>query len=416
MTTLDIVFNNIEIYFINVLLLYILIYIYSKTFNNNYIFTISIINNTQIFAFASIICLYLTTDKSIDVENLFIFFNVEVVCFYIFYKTSKLIIYTIGNDYNVLDKKTIVSLLLLKLVILLVNYYFSNGQYGIFSNGSRIDYFQISPLLSKILYVDILIDFMVDISIFKKIITRKSIRISDLIILLTVISIGFTSGSKGSSLLIIIYSSLYVILGFPKLLNIKYKRFMIISFIIIIFSYIYFSSIVNDVSFLRQFEIALHRFFLGSDARIMAFDEDINRYILSMNHGELLSELFRGPARLFGLFNADYPIGIYQYRFLFNTEEYVGSTTQLSAIFLIYKNSYWLLIEFLLFFIFYCVFIFLQTIINLSRSFFVKALCCASLYWLSTMFINGFDAYVQLLPIVIIFVTFSYFYFRYKVR
>lgn len=244
----------------------------------------------------------------------------------------------------------------------------------------------------------------------------KKIKAADLISTISIIGISFLAGSKGASFLMITYAILFVYAAFPRgVSKIPASIFIFATLILlsIIFIYIYALSELLGVSVGDQIRLTLSRFLLSADARIMAFDPNINDFVLSQPHGVFLSELFRGPARIFGFSTAEFPIGTYQYQYQAGTTNYVGSTNQLSAMFIIYGGYFWAVEFIVIGSLVWLTYKFLKCGIH-NNKLAVRWVSAASFFLLSDSLCKGFDAFVQLLPICMVLIVTLIFFSQFR--
>jgi len=158
-------------------------------------------------------------------------------------------------------------------------------------------------------------------------------------IILAVITLSFLTGSKGSAILIVAYSILFTYAAFPRAFSIRLRLVIVVTMALGSLGYVYSLSQVLRIDFGDMLTETLSRFVLSADARLMAFDPGINQYVLRQPHGSLLSELFHGIALLVGARVSEFPFGVYQYEALTGIKSYVGSTSQLSALFVVYGDG-----------------------------------------------------------------------------
>jgi hypothetical protein len=368
---------------------------------------IAVINHGGLIGLAVILAIPFISPFSVGGAQVLIGIFIEVFCAVVFFMSSLQIIKFLRTKAKVIPDRYLLLLILFKLTFFIANYIASNGQYGIFADGSRIDFLIISPLLARTWYLDLFIDFIVSFSILLRYVKERKIRVQGLIFILFILFFSFLSGSKGAAFLMFAYVMLFIYAAFPRILSsipIWVKVLVVSIGSATIFGYVYFLSELLQVSFNDQFSVTLARFLLSADARIMAFDPDINNFVLSQSHGAFLSELFRGPARILGLSTAEFPIGVYQYQYEAGTSGYVGSTNQLSAMFVIYGDAFWVLEFFVVGGIVWLMYWFLRYSIQSNKPA-VSWVAAASLFLLSDNLAKGFDAFVQLLPICVLVIV-----------
>jgi len=404
MSTLESAFHNygliVSIY-VTMLILCALI------FRRRYLVVLAIINFRGIGGLAAILAIPLISPFQIDYLSLFTAIFIEVFCAAVFMLAGIRIIKFLRSSAKVISDQKMILLLLAKTVFFMLNYVAADGQYGIFSDDSRIDFLRISPILSRTMYLDMIIDFTVLLSVGLRCLSAKRIRWRDFGILLALISLNYLTGSKGATFMNIFFVVLFLYSALPHAFSFVSKTRAIrilCSFAIIFFVYTYQLSIEHQVSIWEQIGLLYYRFLMSADARIMSFDPNITNYVLLQPHSNLLAELFRGPARILGASVAEFPIGVYQFQAELNTTNYVGATNQLSAMFVIYDDWGGRLISFVVIAsVVGLAFLLFSTMLN-SRNSGVAWVSVAALYYLSTTMCLGFDAFVQMLPISVIIV------------
>ena len=405
MSTLIAAFYNVKlisaIYIAILIFIFILGLIILLPKQRHELITLGIIDHGGLLGMAAIFAMPFISPFNVNYSDIFIGIFIEIFCAIIFLLSGLQIIKFLRTRAKIISQQRIYLLLLFKAVFFIMNYIGSGGQYGVFASDSRIDFLQISPILARTMYIDMMIDFIVLLNIGLQFATTKRIGLSKLGIILILIFLNFLSGSKGAMLLLIIYVALFTYAALPRSISSIPKK-VIISLVsifgIIVAIYIYALSKTHDMSVSDQIDVILYRFLLSADARIMAFDPNITRYILSQYHGDLLSELFRGPAKILGASVAEFPIGVYQFQEELNTTNYVGATNQLSAMFVIYRDYYWFVAFSVVAIVMFSAYqLFSRTLKSNNAG--VAWVSAAALYYLSSTLVLGFDAFVQLLPI-----------------
>ena len=407
MNTLDAAFQNADLIFGIYVAIILVSGLFAPPGRRRGAMAIAVINHGGLIGLAALLVIPFISPFAVDVAQLMTGLFIEVFCAFVFFMSSLQIIKFLRTKAKIVPDRILLLLILLKLFSFIANYIASGGQYGIFSDDSRIDFLRISPLIARFWYLDIIIDFIMILSTALRFIEQKIFRLRDWLSLLAIISFTFLSGSKGSTFLLIAYAILFTYVAFPRRISLIPLRtiFFIISIISsIIFGYVYILSELLHNTVGEQISLTLSRFLLSADARIMALDPNINAFVLSQPHGSFLSELFRGYARILGLPTAEYPIGIYQYKYQVGATNYVGSTNQLSAMFIIYGGYFWL-IEFItvgslvLF-----TYEFLRYSMKSNKTF-VPWVAAASVFYLSDSLCKGFDAFVQMQPICVLLIV-----------
>lgn len=362
---------------------------------------LGLVNNGGIFGLAALPVVAFASPFAVDYGLLCISLFVDLCCLAVFLITGFRIIHFIRSTKSSISNSFIVALIATKTIFFVVNYFASNGQYGIFSDDSRIDFLTISPLISKTRYIDAMIDFGLLLAIGARCAKCRKINLFDTFGVVAVICFGFLTGSKGGALLTLVYTLLFVYAAFPRAFSSRLLWRITLVALAVIGSYVYFLSEMLNIKYIDLIVLSLVRFVLNADARIMALDPSVAQYVLSHAHGTLLVELFRGPSMLLGISVAEFPIGIYQYRAELGVTNYVGSTNQLSAMFTTFGTDFWFVDLFLLLFLIAIIYFYFSSMLY-SRVPGLALCASASLYWLAITFCQGFDAFVQMLPVCIL--------------
>jgi hypothetical protein len=406
MSTLDAAFQNSTL----IVVIYVaLILAYGLLAPNGYrrgAITIAVINHGGLIGLAVILAIPFISPFHVGLVQVLTGVFIEVFCAFIFFMSGWQIIKFLRTSARVVPDRYLLLLILFKLFFFSANYIAAGGQYGIFSDESRIDFLTLSPLLARTWYLDLIIDFIVFLSMALRFLEQRKFRGQDWLGVLAIISISFLSGSKGVTFLLIAYAMLFINAAFPRLMSLIPKWTLWLAAVICsaaIFGYVYVLSELLQVPVSDQITLTLSRFLLSADARIMSFDPNVNNFVLSQPHGAFLSELFRGPARILGLSTAEFSMGIYQYQYQANTTNFVGSTNQLSAMFIIYGGTFWLVEFFIIAGLMWLVYIFLKFSIR-SDKLAVRWVAAASFFHLSDTLSKGFEAFVQLLPICVLLI------------
>lgn len=407
MNTLEAAFKNADLIFGIYVAIVIAHGLLARSVRRRGAMAIAVINHGGLIGLASTLAMPFISPAPVDPVQFMTGAFIDIACAYIFYVFSLQIIKFIRSRAEVIDDKYIYLLIAAKFVFFVANYISAGGQYGIFSDDSRIDFLVSSPLLARTLYLDMTIDFILFMSIGLRCLSNRTVRLQDWLSVISIVCITFLTGSKGASFLMIMYVSLYIYAAHPHVLAVipRWSISLVASvFLALVFGYIYILSEILQVPVGDQLALTFSRFLLSADARIMAFDPRVTDYVLAQTHGDLLSELFRGPARLLGLTTAEFPIGVYQYQYQVETTNYVGSTNQLSAMFVIYGGMFWPLQFLFIAGLMVVVFKILQPA-STGRSSAAAWVAAATLFWLGDTFCKGFDAFVQLLPITLLIIA-----------
>ena len=407
MSTLDVAFQNTQlIYGIYVAL--ILAYgLLASPGRRRGAMAIALINHGGLIGLAVILAMPFISPFPVGMVQVLTGIFIEVFCAFVFFMSSWQIIKFLRTSAKVVPDRYLLLMILFKLSFFVANYIASDGQYGMFSDDSRIDFLTISPLLSRTWYLDLIIDFIVLLSMALRYVEQKKFRIQDWLGVLAIICINFLTGSKGTIFLMIAYAMLFIYAAFPRFMSLipKWVIVLVASICLAaICGYVYVLSELLQVPVSDQISLTLSRFLLSADARIMVFDPNINTFVLSQPHGAFLSELFRGPARILGFSTAEFQMGVYQYQYQVNTTNFVGSTNQLSAMFIIYGSAFWLVEFFIVAGLMWLTYKFLKYSIQ-SNKLAVRWVAAASFFHLSDTLDKGFESFVQLLPICVLVIV-----------
>jgi hypothetical protein len=407
MSTLDAAFQHAQLIFGIYIALVLAYGLLAPSGRRSGAMAIAVINHGGLIGLAVILAIPFISPFPVGMLQVAIGIVIEIFCAFVFFMSSWQIINFLRTSAKVVPDRYLLLLILFKLCFFAANYIASGGQYGIFSDDSRIDFLTISPLLGRTWYLDMIIDFTVLLSTALRYLEHKKFRIRDWLGVFAIIIITFLTGSKGATFLLMAYVILFIYAAFPHLIALIPKWAILLATLICsaaVYGYVYVLSELLQVPVSDQITLTLSRFLLSADARIMAFDPNINTYVLSQPHGAFLSELFRGPARILGLSTAEFPIGIYQYQYQADTTNYVGSTNQLSAMFIIYGGAFWLVEFFIVGVLMWLMYNFLRYSIQ-SNKLAVRWVSAASFFLLSDNLDKGFDAFVQLLPICVLVIV-----------
>jgi hypothetical protein len=407
MSTLNAAFHNADLIFSLYVALILLYGVLARPGRRTGAMAIAVINHGGLIGLAAILAMPYISPFPVEMVKISTGILIEIFCAFVFFVSSLEIIKFLRTNAKVISDRYLLLLIFCKLLFFAANYIASGGQYGIFSDDSRIDFLTISPILARTFYLDMLLDFIILLNLALRYNVHKQFRNKDLLFFISLTCMTFLTGSKGATFLLLFYIILYIYTAFPRITALvprKIIALVALIFLVTIIAYIYILSEFLDVTFIDQINLTLSRFLLSADARIMVFDPDINKFVLSQPHGAFISELFRGPARLIGLPTAEFPIGVYQYQYQVGATNYVGSTNQLSAMFILYGGNFWLFEFLVLSSIMWVTFNFLKYSIRSCKPA-VSWVAAASFFWLSDTFSMGFDAFVQFLPICLLLIV-----------
>lgn len=216
--------------------------------------------------------------------------------------------------------------------------------FGIFSDGSRIDYLYAGSLSKYLVYAGIICMGIQAPLLARQISCKGNIGWLGGMVVLFNFAMSILAGSKGGAFLWI-FSVL-------ALVNYRQARLSLMAMVLLpllLVGGIYVSSLQISEFLgitLEDFaDLALNRFFLNNDARALAFDF---RTSLTSDAG-LLSEAFRSLASLFGSAPKNSPLGVHLYAELFGFESGNGANASLIALIVYYSSAGYALLPALLF-------------------------------------------------------------------
>lgn len=286
--------------------------------------------------------------NSLDLASALLF---EFTFLIIFYKA----IAALFSEISSVDERDAVKVLKWTVLIHVITFLPNVGAvgFGIFSEGSRIDYLYSNRFAVYLTYAGVICSLIEAAFLARLLTIRGRIGIISIGVFLLNFSLSVLAGSKGG-----------VFLWLITVISMIDYRFFRINFIgilflsIIVLLSLYISALVVSV-FLNQdlmefFEIVISRFFLFNDARALALDLRPISYVDST----LFSESFRSLTRLFGSEPQNEPLGILLYKEAFFIDNGSGANTSLMALVIYYTApGYSILPVFIatggLFFVFY---------------------------------------------------------------
>src|SRR5450631_1118247 len=307
------------------------------------VFAIGVINHAGLVGMAALLAVPIIAPFPVDGLKFLMAIMIELFCTIVFLFTGLRIVKFLKVSAKFVADRPIMWLLLAKAVFFSMNYVASGGQYGIFSDDSRIDFLVTSPTISKTRYLDGLIDFIVLCNVGARCLSTRKIRAFDITVVLMISAFGLLTGSKGGTILLTAYALLFLYAAFPKVFSFKTKAVIAGLLLSMLVGYVYLLSELLQIDAGDLINLSLARVILSADARLMAMDPSVTQHVLSQPHGSLLAELFRGVSRLFDVPVAAYSMGIYQFEQELGTSNYVGSTSQLAALFVTYGGDFWIL-------------------------------------------------------------------------
>lgn len=264
--------------------------------------------------------------NSLDLASALLF---EFTFLIIFYKALA----AIFSEMSTVDERDAVKVLKWAVLIHVITFLPNIGAvgFGIFSEGSRIDYLYSNRFAKYLTYASVMISLIEAAFLARLLTIRGRIGIIGVGVFILNFSLSILSGSKGG-----------VFLWLLTVMSLIDYRFFRINFTQILFISItgllsvYLSALVVSNFFnldLTEFlDIVISRFFLFNDARALALDLRPIFYVDST----LFSESFRSLAGLFGAEPRNDPLGILLYKEAFVIDNGSGANTSLMALVIYY--------------------------------------------------------------------------------
>jgi hypothetical protein len=176
---------------------------------------------------------------------------------------------------------------------------------GIFSEGSRINYFHESSVVRYLGYMGVLTAYVQAALLAKRLSSSGDVSYIGYVIILATFVISTLSGSKGGGFL-----WLAAFLSLVDFRNLKLRWLPIAcAFLAVVFSLWITAGVISELLSISEMdfvELAIARFFLNNDARALAFDWGGQSAALS----EFLAATFRSFANLLGYPSSDPPLGL----------------------------------------------------------------------------------------------------------
>ncbi len=358
-----------------------------------------LINWQSVIGLAVLIYLFLFSDTMLSYHLTLLVIEIELaVLFIVTFLLRDLILrikFSIGEFAS--------SRILIKLIIIStsVSFYLfvSNPErFGIFSEGSRIDYLSNGSLPLLLTYLSAVFQTALVIVIGSRIYARKFFWL-DIVALMFAFVTSLLSGSKGAVFLAILNMGVlawglgYSIRRVPLIL----KLLIVMVSFAAIRAYLFFMTKFLNFTFEKSINLVSSRFVLTADARALASDSSIHNVLLSNTHGTLLAEIFKGFSSKLGFAVSDTPLGVAQYAAAFNIDSFVGANTGLSSLILTYYNSYIDSIAIGMCLLFTMIVISAGYLtLKLSRSPFEKLISLSFLFTISLTFVQDYQAFVQI--------------------
>jgi hypothetical protein len=204
--------------------------------------------------------------------------------------------------------------------------------FGIFSDGSRIEYLYTGSLAKYLTYAGILLTVLQAGLIAHRV--SNAGRPHGLDYLTLAFNFGFSlmSGSKGAFFLWLL--GLLALIDYRKA---KFRPHVVMGvFLIAIAAFAWMGQVISGflgLTFEEFLELSLSRFFLSNDARALAFD----LRVFTKPDDSLLSESFRSLWTLFGYPPNNPPLGVHLYDHYFGLSDGNGANTSLMALIVFYS-------------------------------------------------------------------------------
>ncbi len=247
----------------------------------------------------------------------------------IFYK----VLAVLFSEMSAVNERDAVKVLKWAMLIQLITFLpnISAVGFGIFSEGSRIDYLFSNRFFKYLTYAGVAVAVIEAILLARLLTIRKKFGIIGIAAFILNFSLSVLSGSKGGVFLwVLMIISL-----------IDYRFFKINIFQMFIFSCVGLFSLYLSVLILTSFfnldvfefyDLVISRFFLFNDARALALDLRPIYYVEST----LFSESFRSLSGLFGSEPRNDPLGMLLYKEAFGNVSSSGANTSLMALVVYY--------------------------------------------------------------------------------
>lgn len=208
----------------------------------------------------------------------------------------------------------------------------ASGGFGIFSEGSRIEYLYAGSLPKYFTYAGFMVTSIQAALLATRISGTGSLGWAGAGAVLLNLGLSVASGSKGGVFLWMIATAAMVDYRRARIS----KKLLVLTSAAVIGALVVSSIIIADffgISIGEFADLALTRFFLNNDARAMAFDL---RTQASAETG-LLAESFRSLANLFGAPPRNEPLGVLLYTQLLGVTNGSGANTILMALITFYS-------------------------------------------------------------------------------
>lgn len=286
--------------------------------------------------------------NSLDLASALFF---EFTFLVIFYKA----LVVLFSEMSAVDEKDAAKVLKWAMLIHVITFLPNIGAvgFGIFSEGSRIDYLYSNRFAKYLTYAGVIVGLIEAAFLARLFTIRGRIGIIGIVVFLLNFSLSVLSGSKGG-----VFLWLLTVISLIDYRFFRINLFQILFLLITGLLSVYLSALVVsnffNLDFTEFLDIVISRFFLFNDARALALDLRPIFYVDST----LFSESFRSLTTLFGSEPRNDPLGILLYKEAFVIDNGSGANTSLMALVIFYTAPGYSILPVLiatggLFFVFY---------------------------------------------------------------
>lgn len=267
-----------------------------------------------------------THPNSLDLASALFF---EFTFLIIFYKALA----ALFSEMNTVDETDAVKVLKWAALIQVITFLPLIGAvgFGIFSDGSRIDYLYANRFAKYLTYAGLMVSLIEAAFLARLLTLRGKIGVIGISLFTLNFMLSVLSGSKGGIFLWVITVMSLIDYKFFRLNFFQIFMALITGIFSIYLSALVVSNFLN-LEFIEFFDIVISRFFLVNDARALALDLRPIFYVDST----LFSESFRSLAGLLGSEPRNDPLGILLYKEAFFIDGGSGANTSLMALVVYY--------------------------------------------------------------------------------
>ncbi len=388
--------NQLSIYLIGAFIGSIVVFSFRQ---RRAVASLVLINWQSVVGLSALIYLFLFSDTMFDHHLTLLVIEIELALLFIVIFLLRDLIFRIKSSIrDFASNRILIKLLIISTSVSLYLFVSNPERFGIFSEGSRIDYLSNGSLPLLLTYLSAVFQTALVIVIGSRIYTRKFCWL-DIVALMLAFVTSLLSGSKGAIFLAILNMGVLAWgLGYSfRRVSLTLKLLVLTFSITAVGAYLFFMAKFLNFTFEQSINLALSRFVLTADARALASDSSIHSVLMSNTHGTLLAEIFKGFSRKLGVVVSEMPLGVAQYAAAYNIDSFVGANAGLSSFILSYYDSYADLLA-----IVFCVF-FATVIIsaaymtlNASRRPFERLISLSFLFTILLTFVQDYQAFVQL--------------------